>query len=41
MTLWILWRLADIIISATDIVVPLFGRKNMATMTVMGSFTMV
>jgi hypothetical protein len=27
--------------STTDIVVPLFGRKNMATLTVMGSFTMV
>jgi hypothetical protein len=27
--------------SARDIVVPLFGRKNVATLTVMGSFTMV
>jgi hypothetical protein len=27
--------------SATDTVVPLFGRNNMATLTVMGSFTMV
>jgi hypothetical protein len=27
--------------SAIDIVVPLFGRKNVATLTVMGSFTMV
>jgi hypothetical protein len=26
---------------ATNIVVPLFGRKNMATLMVMGSFTMV
>jgi hypothetical protein len=41
MMLWILWRLADIIFSTTDIVVPLFGRKNVAILMVMGSFTMM
>jgi hypothetical protein len=41
MTLQILWRLADITFSATDIVVPLFGRKNVVTFMVMGYFTMV
>jgi hypothetical protein len=41
MMLWILWRLEDTNFSATDIVVPLFGRKNVATLTVMVSFTMV
>jgi hypothetical protein len=41
MMLRILWRLADIIFSAKDIVVPLFGGKNVAILMVMGSFTMV
>jgi hypothetical protein len=36
-----MWRLADITSSAADIVVSLFGRKNVVTLMVMGSFTIV
>jgi hypothetical protein len=41
MTLQILWRLANITFLAPNVVVPPFGRKNVVTLMVMGSFTMV